>query len=32
VAVDDDGQLLGGVRADDVLELLEKQRRIPEVG
>jgi len=24
--------LIGGVRADDVLELLDKQRRIPEVG
>lgn len=32
VAVDDDGQLIGGVRADDVLKLLDKQRRIPEVG
>jgi osmoprotectant transport system ATP-binding protein len=32
VAVDDDGQLLGGVRADDVIKLLEEQRRVPEVG
>jgi osmoprotectant transport system ATP-binding protein len=32
VAVDADGQLLGGVRADDVLEALAKQRRVPEVG
>ena len=32
VAVDDDGGLLGGVRADDVLEALAKQRRVPEVG
>ena len=32
VAVDEDGTLIGGVRADDVLELLDKQRRIPEVG
>ncbi len=32
VAVDDDGQLIGGVRADDVLELLDEQRRVPEVG
>jgi osmoprotectant transport system ATP-binding protein len=32
VAVDDDGQLLGGVRADDVLALLTEQRRVPEVG
>jgi len=32
VAVDDDGQLLGGVRADDVLEALAKQRRVPELG
>ena len=31
VAVDDDGGLLGGVRADDVLEALAKQRRVPEV-
>ena len=26
VAVDDDGQVIGGVKADDVLEALEKQR------
>ena len=32
VAVDESGQLLGGVRADDVLEALEKQRRVPELG
>jgi osmoprotectant transport system ATP-binding protein len=32
VAVDADGQLLGGVRADDVLEALAKQRRVPELG
>jgi osmoprotectant transport system ATP-binding protein len=32
VAVDDDGQLIGGVRADDVLALLTEQRRVPEVG
>jgi osmoprotectant transport system ATP-binding protein len=32
VAVDDDGQLLGGVRAADVLEALQNQRRVPEVG
>src|SRR6476661_2696238 len=28
VAVDEDGQLLGGVRADDVLALLAEQRRV----
>ena len=27
VAVDDGGQVLGGVRAEDVLEALEKQRQ-----
>ena len=32
VAVDDDGQLIGGVNADDVLALLKEQRRVPEVG
>ena len=32
VAVDDDGQLIGGVRADDVLDALSEQRRIPELG
>jgi osmoprotectant transport system ATP-binding protein len=32
VAIDDDGQLLGGVRAADVLEALQNQRRVPEVG
>ena len=32
VAVDDGGQFIGGVRADDVLELLDEHRRIPEVG
>jgi osmoprotectant transport system ATP-binding protein len=32
VAVDDDGQLIGGVRADDVLTALWKQRRVPELG
>lgn len=32
VAVDDDGRLIGGVRADDVLEALKEQRRIPELG
>ncbi|ART67637.1 proline/glycine betaine ABC transporter ATP-binding protein [Mycobacterium dioxanotrophicus] len=32
VAVDDDGRLLGGIRADDVLEALKKQRRVPKVG
>ena len=32
VAVDEGGQLLGGVRADDVLEALKEQRRIPELG
>ncbi|MEO3759987.1 ATP-binding cassette domain-containing protein [Mycobacterium sp. B14F4] len=32
VAVDESGQLLGGVRADDVLDALDKQRRVPELG
>jgi osmoprotectant transport system ATP-binding protein len=32
VAVDESGQLIGGVRADDVLEALREQRRIPELG
>ncbi|ORA34660.1 ABC transporter ATP-binding protein [Mycobacterium aquaticum] len=32
VAVDDDGRLLGGIQADDVLETLKKQRRVPKVG
>lgn len=32
VAVDDDGRLIGGVKADDVLAELEKQRRVPELG
>ena len=32
MAVDDDGRLIGGVRADDVLEALKEQRRIPELG
>ncbi|MHA3018865.1 ABC transporter ATP-binding protein [Mycobacterium sp. BMJ-28] len=32
VAVDDDGRLLGGIQADDVLEALKKQRRVPKVG
>ncbi|RAV07865.1 ABC transporter ATP-binding protein [Mycolicibacterium sp. GF69] len=32
VAVDDDGRLIGGVRADDVLAELEKQRSVPELG
>jgi osmoprotectant transport system ATP-binding protein len=32
VAVDDDGQLIGGVRAGDVLEALWEQRRVPELG
>jgi osmoprotectant transport system ATP-binding protein len=32
VAVDDDGQLIGGVRADDVLEALKEHRRVPELG
>lgn len=32
VAVDDSGHLIGGVRADDVLEALREQRRLPELG
>ncbi|CDO07766.1 proline/glycine betaine ABC transporter ATP-binding protein [Mycolicibacterium cosmeticum] len=32
VAVDDDGRLLGGIRADDVLAALQRQRRVPKVG
>jgi osmoprotectant transport system ATP-binding protein len=32
VAVDDDGRLIGGVRADDVLATLREQRRVPELG
>jgi osmoprotectant transport system ATP-binding protein len=32
VAVDDNGHLLGGVRADDVLAALAEQRRVPELG
>jgi osmoprotectant transport system ATP-binding protein len=32
VAVDDDGRLAGGVRADDVIEALKEQRRVPELG
>jgi osmoprotectant transport system ATP-binding protein len=32
VAVDEDGRLIGGIDADDVLKALKKQRRIPEVG
>jgi osmoprotectant transport system ATP-binding protein len=32
LAVDDDGQLIGGVRADDVLAALAEQRRVPELG
>ncbi len=32
VAVDDDDHLIGGVRADDVLEALKEQRRVPELG
>jgi osmoprotectant transport system ATP-binding protein len=32
VAVDEAGELLGGVRADDVLEALKEQRRVPELG
>jgi osmoprotectant transport system ATP-binding protein len=32
VAVDEAGQLIGGVRADDVLEALREQRRVPELG
>ncbi|SEH59104.1 osmoprotectant transport system ATP-binding protein [Mycolicibacterium rutilum] len=32
VAVDEDGRLAGGVRAEDVLAILERQRRVPELG
>ncbi len=32
VAVDEDGRLLGGIQADDVLEALKTQRRVPKVG
>lgn len=32
VAVDGDGKLLGGIDADDVVDALKKQRRVPEVG
>ncbi|WP_458317818.1 ABC transporter ATP-binding protein [Mycolicibacterium brisbanense] len=32
VAVDEDGRLLGGIQADDVLEALKTQRRAPKVG
>ena len=32
VAVDEDGRLLGGIKADDVLAALQQQRRIPKVG
>jgi len=32
VAVDVDGQLLGGIQADDVLAALARQRRVPELG
>jgi osmoprotectant transport system ATP-binding protein len=32
VAVDDAGHLVGGVRADDVLDALKEQRRVPELG
>ena len=32
VAVDENGRLIGGVDADDVLDALKKQRRVPEVG
>jgi len=32
VAVDEDGRLIGGVRADDVLDALSEQRRVPELG
>ena len=31
-AVDENGRLIGGVDADDVLDALKKQRRVPEVG
>jgi osmoprotectant transport system ATP-binding protein len=32
VAVDEEGRLLGGVQADDVLAALKQQRRAPKVG
>jgi osmoprotectant transport system ATP-binding protein len=32
VAVDENGELIGGVRADDVLDALKEQRRVPELG
>ncbi|ULE34944.1 ABC transporter ATP-binding protein [Mycobacterium sp. IDR2000157661] len=32
VAVDESGRVLGGVRADDVLAALDRQRRLPELG
>ncbi|CRZ17631.1 ABC transporter ATP-binding protein [Mycolicibacterium neworleansense] len=32
VAIDGEGKLLGGVRADDVLDALKEQRRVPELG
>jgi osmoprotectant transport system ATP-binding protein len=32
VAVDENGHLLGGLQADDVLDALKEQRRIPELG
>ncbi len=32
VAVDEDGGLLGGVQADDVLAALKQQRQVPKVG
>jgi osmoprotectant transport system ATP-binding protein len=32
VAVDENGRLIGGVRADDVLAALQEQRRVPELG
>jgi osmoprotectant transport system ATP-binding protein len=32
VAVDERGHLIGGVRADDVIEALSERRRVPELG
>jgi osmoprotectant transport system ATP-binding protein len=32
VAVDDAGQVIGGVKADDVIDALAEQRRVPELG
>ncbi|KUH82748.1 MULTISPECIES: ATP-binding cassette domain-containing protein [unclassified Mycobacterium] len=32
VAVDEHGRVIGGVKADDVLAALDKQRRLPELG